>query len=66
MPREVDVLGVYFPSLVLLFLALMPLFWLIDGALARIGCYRWVWHVDLFRLCLFFVTFCSLGIYWYR
>jgi hypothetical protein len=66
MPREVDFSGVYVPSLLVAFVVVLPVFWLLDGALARAGVYRWVWHIDLFRLCLFVVMFGSLGLYWYR
>jgi protein AaeX len=66
MPREVDVLGVYFPSLLIAFLGVVPVFLLLDGVLARLGCYRWVWHIDVFRLSLFLALFCSVGLYWYR
>jgi hypothetical protein len=66
MPREVDLSGVYVPSLLVAFVLALPVFWLLDGMLARAGVYRWVWHIDLFRLCLFVVMFGSLGLYWYR
>lgn len=66
MPREVDLSGVYVPSLLVAFVVVLPLFWLLDGVLARAGAYRWVWHIDLFRLCLFVVMFGVLGLYWYR
>jgi protein AaeX len=65
MPREIDVLGIYFPALMAAFLIMLPVFWVIDGLLARTGCYRWVWHIDIFRLSLFLLLFCSLGIRWY-
>jgi len=66
MPREVDLSGVYVPSLLVAFVVVLPVFWLLDGMLARAGAYRWVWHIDLFRLCLFVVMFGTLGLYWYR
>jgi hypothetical protein len=66
MPRELDVLGVYVPSLLVALIVTMPIYWLLDGALARAGLYRWVWHIDLFRMCLFIIMFGALGIYLYR
>jgi hypothetical protein len=66
MPREVDLLGIYMPSLLIVLLAAMPVFWIIDGLLARAGCYRRVWHIDLFRLCCFVILFASCGLYLYR
>ncbi len=65
MPRELDVAGVYFPSLLLALFITMPVYWVVDGMLARLGCYRWVWHIDLFRLCLFIIMFGGLGLYLY-
>jgi hypothetical protein len=66
MPRELDLLGLYVPSLLVLFVGSMPVYWLLDGALAHAGCYRHVWHIDLFRLCLFVILFGSVGLYLFR
>jgi len=66
MPRELDLMGVYFPSLLVALLILLPVYWVLDGVLAKVGLYRWVWHADLFRLSLFVVMFGTAGIYLYR
>jgi hypothetical protein len=66
MPRELDILGIYVPSLLVALIAMMPVYWVLDGALARTGFYRWVWHIDLFRMCLFIVLFGMSGLYLYR
>jgi hypothetical protein len=66
MPRELDILGIYVPSLLVALIVMMPVYWVLDGVLARTGFYRWVWHIDLFRMCLFIVLFGLLGLYFYR
>jgi hypothetical protein len=66
MPREIDILGVYVPSLLIALLATMPVYWLLDVLLAKLGVYRWVWHIDLFRLGVFVVMFTVWGNYLYR
>jgi len=66
MPRELDVFGVYVPSLLAVLLLSVTAFWVIDGVIARSGMYRFVWHIDLFRLALFVIMFGTLGGYLYR
>ena len=66
MPREIALMGIYFPSLLAAFVITMPVYWIIDGLLAKAGLYGWVWHVDLFRFSLFVVMFGSLGARLYR
>jgi len=66
MPRELDLLGIYVPSLLVALVVTMIVYWPLDGLLARAGLYRWVWHIDLFRTCLFIIMFGSFGIYLYR
>jgi len=66
MPRELDLLGVYVPSLLAVLLLSVALFWVLDGVIARSGVYRWVWHIDLFRLALFVIMFATLGNCLYR
>ena len=59
-------MGIYFPSLLVALLFTMPVYWTIDGLLAKAGLYRWVWHIDMFRLSLFIVMFGCIGLYMYR
>jgi protein AaeX len=66
MPRELSFAGIYVPTLFILFLAVAIGYFLLDWMLARVGAYRWVWHVDLFRLCLFTVLFAAAGMLVYR
>src|SRR5579871_1410048 len=56
-PRELDIAGIYVPSLLIALIVTLPVYWLLDGVIARAGLYKWTWHVDLFRLCLFVVMF---------
>ena len=49
------------PSLLLALICIVPIYTMLDRMLARYGIYRWVWHVDLFRVCLFIVMFAALG-----
>jgi hypothetical protein len=66
MPRELALGGIYVPTLLILFLAAAAAYLVIDWLLARVGAYRWVWHLDLFRLCLFSILFAAAGISVYR
>jgi len=61
MPREMEVAGVLFPSLLVAFLVAALLYLLLDWVLARSGLYHRVWHVHLFRLALFSIIFGALG-----
>ncbi len=61
MPREIHVFGILFPTLLPALGVAGILYVVIDGALARCGAYRWVWHIDLFRVSLFAVLFGLLG-----
>ena len=66
MPRELALGGIYVPTLLILFLATAASWFVLDRVLARTGVYRWVWHLDLFRLCLFTVLFAAVGMLVYR
>ncbi len=61
MPREMDVGGILFPSLLPILMVAAALYLLLDWGLARIGFYRRVWHMHLFRLALFSIIFGVLG-----
>ena len=62
MPRELAIFGVYVPFLFAVFVVVLGVYWLVDGVLARWGCYECVWHVDLFRVCLFISLFSGAGL----
>lgn len=62
MPRELDFDGILLPTLLLMLPLAAALYWLVDGALARAGLYRLVWHPALFRVCLFVCLFAGLGL----
>jgi hypothetical protein len=66
MPRELALGGIYVPTLLVLFLATAGCWFALDRVLARTGLYRWVWHLDLFRLCLFTALFSAAGMSVYR
>ncbi len=66
MPRELALSGIYVPTLLVLFLAAAGFWFVLDRVLARTGAYRWVWHLDLFRLCLFTILFAAAGMWVYR
>ncbi|TXI90136.1 MAG: DUF1656 domain-containing protein [Cupriavidus sp.] len=57
MPREIDLFGLYAPTLLLVFLAAVVAQWLIDGLLGRLGLFTHLWHPSLFRLSLFVCLF---------
>ncbi|MGH8505519.1 MAG: DUF1656 domain-containing protein [Stenotrophobium sp.] len=66
MPREFALAGIYFPTLLALFVGAAAIYWLLDGLLARWGLYRYVWHPPLFRFALFVCLFGSVGLLVYR
>ena len=53
MLREVSLFGALVPSLLLYFLAAIPLFLVIDWLASPLGLYHLVWHPPLVRLALF-------------
>lgn len=60
MLREIALFGALVPSLLLYFLAAIPLFLMIDRLAAPLGFYRLVWHPPLVRLALFACVFSGL------
>lgn len=66
MPREVQVLGVYMPSLTLLFLLTVLLGWGLDRLLAWLGIYCHAWHPTLLRVGLFICLYGALALRIYR
>ncbi len=62
MPREFALGDVYFPTLLLIFLAAIVLNWGVSWLLARLGASRFVWHPSLFHLALFVCLFASMAL----
>jgi hypothetical protein len=60
MLREVGLFGALMPSLLLYFVASIPLFLAIDRLASPLGFYRLVWHPPLVRLALFVCLFSGL------
>jgi len=60
MLRELALFGALAPSLLLYFLAAMPLFVIVDRLVARLGVYRFLWHPPLARFGLFLCVFSAL------
>jgi hypothetical protein len=60
MLREISLFGALVPSLLLYFLAAIPLFLVLDRLASPLGFYRLVWHPPLVRLALFVCLFASL------
>ena len=60
MLREIGLFGGLAPSLLLYFLAAIPLFLVIDRLASPLGLYRLVWHPPLVRLALFACLFSGL------
>jgi hypothetical protein len=60
MLREVALFGALAPTLLLYFLAAIPLFLVIDRIASPLGLYRLVWHPPLVRLALFACVFSGL------
>ena len=60
MLREIALFGAGVPSLLLYFLAAVPLFLAVDQLARPLGLYRLVWHPPLVRLALFVCLFSGL------
>jgi hypothetical protein len=59
---EISLFGALVPSLLLYFLATIPLFLVIDRVASPLGLYRVVWHPPLVRLALFVCLFSGLAL----
>lgn len=66
MPREAALMGVYMPSLTLIFLLTLTLGWGIDRCIAWTGLYQYAWHPILLRVSLFICFFSTAGLWVYR
>jgi protein AaeX len=60
MLREIGLFGAGVPSLLLYFLAAVPLFLVVDRLARLLGLYRLVWQPPLVRLALFVCIFSGL------
>jgi hypothetical protein len=63
MLREIGLCGALVPSLLLYFLAAIPLFLVLDRLVSPLGLYRLVWHPPLVRLALFVSLFSGLVLF---
>ena len=63
MLREIALFGALAPSLLLYFLAAIPLFLIIDRLASPLGFYDLVWHPPLVRLGLFACVLCGLVLF---
>ena len=62
MLREVSLFGALAPSLLLYFLASVPVFLGVDRVVSRLGVYHLLWNPPLTRFCLFVCLFCALSL----
>ena len=62
MLREVSLFGALAPSLLLYFLASVPLFLALDRLISSLGVYRLLWNPPLARFGLFVCLFCALSL----
>ena len=60
MLREVSLFGALAPSLLLYFLAAIPLFLAVNRLASPLGFYRLVWHRALFDLALFTILLAGI------
>ena len=63
MLRGIALFGALAPTLLLYFLAAIPLFLMIDRLASPLGFYRLVWHPPLVRLALFACVFSGLVLF---
>lgn len=68
MNAEIDLYGVFVPSLLLLAVLALGLTTGLRMLLARLGLYRVVWHRSLFNFCLFVVVLsaCAQASQWWK
>lgn len=66
MPVEIDIFGFYAPILLVVLVASVVIFVVLDLLLARIGTYRFAWHPSLFRVALFLMLFCGAALIFHR
>lgn len=66
MPRDVYILGLFVPTLVLVFLFCVIATGLLDRLFKRSGLYGVVAHPALFCIAVFVVLFASISLYIYR
>jgi hypothetical protein len=66
MPRDIEIRGLYVPTLLLLFVIAAALQWGIDSLLGRLGWFGSIWHPPLFRLALFVCLFAGTALAVYR
>lgn len=62
MPREIAFGGTLVPGVMVLFLAMLGVFWALDAVAGRYHVYRYVWHPSLFRIALFLLLFGSAAL----
>lgn len=62
MSFEIAVGGLFFPTLLLLFILSLALHTALDGLAARYGWYRHLWYPALFRVAIFICIFSALGL----
>ena len=61
MPHEISMGGIYLPGPLVLLVALLPLFALVDWGFMRVGLYRRAMHPSLVRIALFGLAY-GLGV----
>ncbi|RFU49662.1 DUF1656 domain-containing protein [Paraburkholderia sp. DHOC27] len=66
MPVEINLFGFFAPVLLLVLVASVLIFIVLDLLLARLGAYRFAWHPGLFRVALFAVLFCGAALVVHR
>ena len=62
MPHEIALGGTLVPTLLVLFVAMLAVFWGLDWVAGRYQLYRYVWHPSLFRIAVFLVLFSSVAL----
>ncbi|MGF6771874.1 hypothetical protein P3T18_004361 [Paraburkholderia sp. GAS199] len=62
MPVEIELFGFFAPVLLLVLVASVLLFIVLDLLLAKLGIYRFAWHPGLFRVALFAALFSTAAL----
>lgn len=58
MRSDINILGLYFVSIVIYMILTIPFFLLLRKVLFKIGFYRYVWHANLFEVALYASLVC--------
>ena len=60
MRSDVNILGLYFVSIVIYMILTIPVFVIVRRSLFKLGFYKYVWHPNLFEVALYLCLVCLI------